>query len=211
MYRKTTPLATALFGLKTGISAPFSDDVVKVNDNVWLVRKRIYNKIVVVPMYLHSFRFITPKTVTEAQKFMLQYPNPAVITKISDKLRYYRYKRGLHQIDIAKHLGINSGSYSLYEEYEKDYYAPETIDKIAEFLGVDAYDLLDDYNKFMYDGQGENIKKLRKQLNITQKELADMMNVDLCKVKRWEQNKVRMYKYTYEKLVNLVAEYSNIK
>lgn len=154
-------------------------------------------------MYLHSFRFITPKTVTEAQKFVLQYPNPAVITKIPDKLRYYRYKKGLHQIDIAKHLGINSGSYSLYEEYEKDYYAPETIDKIAEFLGVDAYDLLDDYNKFMYDGQGENIKKLRKQLNITQKELADMMNVDLCKVKRWEQNKVRMYKHTWEKLISI--------
>ena len=206
MYRKTTPLATALFGLKTGISAPFLNNSVNFNDRVWLVQKRVYNKIVVVPMYLHSFRFITPKTVTEAQKFMLQYPNPAVITKIPDKLRYYRYKKGLHQVDVAKYLGINSGSYSLYEEYEKDYYAPETIDKIAEFLCVDAYDLLDDYNKFMYDGQGENIKKLRKQLNITQKELADMMNVDLCKVKRWEQNKVRMYKYTYEKLVNLVAE-----
>lgn len=154
-------------------------------------------------MYLHSFRFITPKTVTEAQKFVLQYPNPNEITNVPDKLRYYRYKNGFHQVDIAEYLGIERSSYALYEEYEKDYYAPETIDRIAEFLGVCAYDLLDDYNKFIYDGQGENIKKMRKYMNISQKELADMMNVDLCKVKRWEQNKVRMYKYTWKKLISI--------
>ena len=112
-----------------------------------------------------------------------------MITTVSDKLRYFRHKKGLYQIDIADYLGIDRGTYSAYEEHCKDYYAPETMDKIAKLLEVDVYDLLDDYNRFMYDGQGQYIKKLRKELNITQSELARIMNVDLLKVKRWEQNR----------------------
>ncbi len=174
-----------------------------MDDNVSLIQKQNGNKTVAVPVYHHSFRFITPKKVSEAQKFALKFPTPDTITTVSDKLRYYRHRKGLYQIDIADHLGIDRNTYSGYEEHHKDYYAPETMDKIAELLNVDVYDLLDDYNKFMYEGQGQYIKKLRKQLAITQKELAKQMNVELGKVKRWEHNKVRMFKYTWEKLISI--------
>ena len=60
--------------------------------------------------------------------------------------------------------------------------------------------MLDDYNKFLYDGQGKNIRKLREKLNITQKELAEKIGVSLMKVKRWEKDDVRMFRYTWEKL-----------
>ena len=78
--------------------------------------------------------------------------------------------------------------------------------------GINAYNTnfnlnaIDDYNKFLYDGQGRNIKELREKLNITQEELAREMNVSLLKVKRWEQNKVRMFKFTYDKLMMLFSE-----
>lgn len=203
MYRKTNTLATALLELKEGKSAPFSQEIIKIDDNVSLLQKQNSNKTVTIPMYQHSFRFITPKKVSEAQKFALQFPTPDTITEVSDKLRYYRHKKGLYQIDIADYLGIDRGTYSSYEEHHKDYYAPEIMDRIAELLEVDVYDLLDDYNKFMYEGQGQHIKKIRKQLGITQQELAKLMNVELYKVKKWEQNKVRMFKYTWERLVTL--------
>ena len=180
-----------------------SENVLKISPELFLIIKKKGNKTVASPLYIHSFRFITPKKVVEAQLFMLKFPDPNMITEVSDKLRYYRHKKGLYQIDIADRLGIQRSSYSAYEEHQKDYYAPALMDKIAEILEVDVYALLDDYNRFMYDGQGAYIKNLRKKLGVTQKELAKLMNVDLVKVKRWEQNKVRMFKFTWEKLISL--------
>jgi len=180
-----------------------SENVLKISPELFLIIKKKGNKTVASPLYIHSFRFITPKKVVEAQLFMLKFPDPNMITEVSDKLRYYRHKKGLYQIDIADRLGIQRSSYSAYEEHQKDYYAPALMDKIAEILEVDVYALLDDYNRFMYDGQGTYIKNLRKKLGVTQKELAKLMNVDLFKVKRWEQNKVRMFKFTWEKLISL--------
>lgn len=79
------------------------------------------------------------------------------------------------------------------------------MDKIAELFEVSVYDLLDDYNTFIYNGQGAFIKSERKRIGITQKELAKLMSVDLAKVKRWEQDKVRMFKFTWEKLISLTS------
>lgn len=168
---------------------------------MYLINKQKDDKIISFPMYLHSFRFITPKKVSEAQKFALKFPNPDMITNVADKLRYYRHKKGLYQIDVADYLGINRETYSGYEEYHKDSYTPATMDKIAELFEVNVYDLLDDYNKFLYEGQGRNIKAIRKRLDITQKELAELMNVKISQIKKWEQDKSRMFKCSYEKLI----------
>ena len=48
--------------------------------------------VAIMPMYVHSFRFVTPHTMTEAQRFNLLFPNPESCTHVSDKLRYYRYQ-----------------------------------------------------------------------------------------------------------------------
>ena len=155
-------------------------------------------------MYLHSFRFIAPKKVSEAQKFALKFPSADKLTTVADKLRYYRHQKGLYQSDIADYLGLERSTYIEYENPDRDYYSAEVMERIAELFCVDVYDLLDDYNKFLYDGQGKNIKKIRKQLGITQKELAKLMNVELYKFKKWEQNKVRMFKFSWENLASLM-------
>lgn len=153
-----------------------------------------------MPMYIHTIRLLKPRNNREGEKFNLLYTNPAEITNVSDKLKYYRYQKSLYQSDVANYVGMDRGTYSGYEENARDYYPPEMMDKISALFEIDVYELLDDYNRFLYDGQGQQIKAIRKQLQITQKDLAIMMNVDLYKVKRWEQNKVRMFKYTWKKL-----------
>lgn len=170
---------------------------------MYLIKKQYGSKIIASPVYLHSFRFITPKKISEVQKFELKFSASEMLTTVSDKLRYYRHKKGLYQIDVADYLKIKRSSYSAYEKNQKDYYSPEIMDKIAELLEVDVYNLLDDYNIFMYNGQGMYIKNLRNELNISQKELAKMMGVELCKVVRWESESVRMNKHTWEMLINL--------
>ena len=199
MHRKNNPLITALFPTKEGIFAPFSDEIVKIGDELSFA----YRKHKLLPMYLHSFRFIAPKKVSEAQKFALKFPTADKIATVADKLRYYRHQKGLYQSDVADYLGLERSTYIDYENPDRDYYSAEVMEKLADLFCVDVYDLLDDYNKFLYDGQGRNIKELRKKLKITQEELARKMNVSLLKVKRWEQNKVRMFKYTWKKLESL--------
>ncbi len=200
MHRKNNPLITAPFEVKEAIFAPFCDEIVKIGDNLSFVQRK--HKL--LPMYLHSFRFIAPKKVSEAQKFALEFPTANKIETVADKLRYYRHQKGLYQSDVADYLGIDKGTYIDYENPDRDYYSAEVMEKLAELFCIDVYDLLDDYNKFLYDGQGKNIKEFRKHLKITQEDLAREMNVSLLKVKRWEQNKVRMLKFTWEKFIRLI-------
>ncbi len=79
------------------------------------------------------------------------------------------------------------------------------MNKIANLFEVDVYNLLDDYNRFIYDGQGKNIKKIRKELGITQKELAELMDTEVYKIKRFEQEKVRISKCNWESLMSIVV------
>lgn len=182
------------------------NELINFGNNLSIIQKRNGNKIVATPMYVHSFRFITPKKVSEAQRLMQKFSISDANISVADKLRYYRHKKGLYQNDVADYLGIDRSTYCSYEANQMDYYSAVIMDKIAELFEVDVYALLDDYNKFLYDGQGENIKKLRKQLKITQEELAKEMNVSLLKIERWEQDKVRMFKFTWEKLMLIATE-----
>lgn len=156
-----------------------------------------------MPMYIHTVRLLKPSTNREGEKFNLLYTNPTDITNISDKLKYYRYQKAMHQKDVAEYVGMDRGTYANYEDNQRDFYPAAMVDKLAVLYRIDVYELLDDYNRFLYDGQGQQIKAIRKQLQITQKDLAVMMNVEITKVKRWEQNKVRMFKGTWEKLLKL--------
>lgn len=79
------------------------------------------------------------------------------------------------------------------------------MNKLANLFEVDVYNLLDDYNRFIYDGQGKNIKEIRKELGITQKELAELMDTEVYKIKRFEQEKVRISKYNWEKLKSITV------
>ena len=81
-----------------------------------------------------------------------------------------------------------------YETGERDYYPPDKLSKIAELLNVDITELLDDYNRFLFDGQGEQIRKFRKRNRLTQADLARMLNVHVGTVKKWEKETVRIMK-----------------
>lgn len=75
--------------------------------------------------------------------------------------------------------------------------------RIAHLLEVDILELLDDYNRFLYDGQGKQIRRLRKRMGITQYQFGKRMGVSAGAVKRWENDRVVIFKSTWEKLVHL--------
>lgn len=105
------------------------------------------------------------------------------------------------QQEVADRAGIVRSTYIHYENPEHAYYPPDKLSRIAEVLEVDITDLLDEYNQFLYDGQGHQIQKIRKSLGLTQYQFGKLYGVSPEKVKLWESEKVRMSKATWEKII----------
>ena len=90
------------------------------------------NGVKFAPMFIHQFTFLRPHFLAEAEKFIIDLPNPekmettATIShslrECSQKLRYYRHKKGLFQKEVAEYAGINRTTYSAYEMGEYDSY-----------------------------------------------------------------------------------------
>lgn len=150
-------------------------------------------------MEILRFPLLAPRKLLDAQKFNIRYTDPSQITEIADKLRWYRYQHALMQKEVAEQIGIDRNTYIHYEEYGRDYYPIEHMEKLAELYDVPVEELLDGYNLFLYKGQGEQIQKIRQGLGLTQKQYAQRLGVSFDNLRKWEQNRVRIYKSTWEK------------
>lgn len=155
------------------------------------------------PLYIHSFRFFNNRHLSNAQIFLFDNPNPEKLTTVSDKLKWYRYQNGLLQSEVAKIMNIDRTTYSRYEENILEAYPLDKLSKAAEHFNIDITNLLDEYNLFLYQGQGEQIKRLRKSMKLTQSQFAKYINTSLGTLKKWEQNRVSIQKKTYKKLSEL--------
>lgn len=136
-----------------------------------------------------------------AQDFLCANPNPQTLGTVSDKLKWYRYQNGLQQSDMAKIMEVDRTTYSRYEENVLEAYPLDKLKKAAVYFGIDITELLDEYNLFLYRGQGEQIKGLRKSLGLTQVEFARQFGVSIQKVRNWEEEKVRVNRGTFEKIM----------
>ena len=152
------------------------------------------------PLYIHSFRLVQPHTLVEAEKFNLIYTDPTQIDNIADKLRWYRYQHGLLQRDVADYAGLDRSTYSGYENTRRDYYPIEKMQKIAELFAVPVTDLLDEFNLFLYNGQGRQIKEMRRRRQMTQVEYARRLGVPFGTLQGWEQDRVQIRKQTWRRL-----------
>lgn len=172
----------------------------KANEKFYLMFKSIHNKKAYALLCKHTFNFLTPKKLLDSQIFNMKYQSPYNIPHIAGKLRYYRYKHCLLQKEVAKKIGINESTYISYEANIRDYYPIDIIEKIAKLYNVNVTDLLDEYNLFLYNGQGTKLKILRQQLGITQKQLAQRLNVHIKTISKWEKDMTRISKSFYRKI-----------
>ena len=175
----------------------------KINENFYVLYRFQKGKVLYAPLYIHSFRFLTNRHLTKVQMYLYENPNPEKLTTVSDKLKWYRYQNGLLQSQVAKAIGVNRTTYSHYEENALESYPPDKLSKAAELFGIDVTALLDEYNLFLYYGQGAQIKRLRKSMKLTQSQFAKCLNTPLGTLKKWEQNRVSIQKKTFKKLSEL--------
>mgnify|MGYP002231151658 CR=1 FL=1 len=99
---------------------------------------------------------------------------------------------GLMQKEVAELIGISRGHYIDFEVGYVDYYPKEIVDKLAELYGVPVDDLLDDYNRFLYKGQGKMIREYRESLGLKKKPFARLMGISPNLLRAWEDHQKRM-------------------
>lgn len=131
--------------------------------------RNISYKIEVSPLIILHFPLLAPRKFLDAQIFNLRFSDPSEMTQIADKLRWYRYRHALLQSEVADRIGIDQKTYMRYEEYGRDYYPIEHMQKLAGMYDVPIESLLDDYNLFLYHDQGRQIRERRLSQKLTQK------------------------------------------
>ncbi len=153
------------------------------------------------PLYIHRFQLLQPRNLLEAERFNIRYSSPSEMLTVSEKLRYYRHKKGLMQKDVAEKAGIHLATYCAYEQEDRIMpYPLDKLSKIAELFGTHITDLLDEYNLFLYNGQGRQIQEFRQSLGLTKEEFAKLYGFHVYTVKKWENDTIQILKSTWVKL-----------
>ena len=201
-YRKCYTNLTEETALQVAERVPFEAKwrlLAQVEVRCYILISNVSGAVKVAPLQILQFPVILPHKFQDAEKFNLQFSDFSEITETADKLRWLRYQKGLRQRDVADYAGIDRSTYVHYEEYGKDLYPPEHMEKIAQLFEVPVDMLLDDYNLFLRNGQGNQIEAIRTKLGLTQRQYADKLGVSLGNLKHWEQNRKQIFKSTWEK------------
>ena len=101
---------------------------------------------------------------------------------IGYNLRKIRKDKGLTQDKLSEITKISIASIQRYELGKRQPNI-QTVNKFAEALGVTINTLLKDENISL----GENIKKLRKNKGLSQKQLAEILNLSEITIRRYEK------------------------
>ena len=115
----------------------------RVGVRCYILISNVSGAVKVAPLQILQFPVVLPHKFQDAEKFNLQFSDFSEITETADKLRWYRYQKGLRQRDVADYAGIDRSTYVHYEEYGKDLYPPEHMEKIAQLFEVPVETLLD--------------------------------------------------------------------
>ena len=175
--------------------------VIRLGNNMHIMTCHSLGGIKYAPLYIHSFQLLQPRNLLEAERFNIKYTDPSEMATVSDKLRYYRHKKGLQQKEVARKTGIHRATYCAYEQEDRKMpYPLDKLSKIAELFGVEITDLLDSYNLFLYSGQGRQIRALRQSLGLTKQEFGDLYGFHVYTVNKWEKDSIQVLKSTWEKL-----------
>lgn len=171
----------------------------RLGSRVYLMIQNLSGAVKFSPLFIYSFPLLAPHHLLESEKFNLRFADPGTMTETADKLRWHRYRKAMLQREVADYIGVERSTYIHYETVGRDYYPIENMRKLAALFGVPVTELLDDFNKFLYYDQGKQIREKRMSLHMTQREYADKLGVSLCNLKKWETNRVRIFKSTWER------------
>ena len=142
-----------------------------------------------VPLFIHSFVLCAPRKILEATQFNQRYRRYEEIDNVPDRLRWCRYSRGLMQAEVAKLAGVSRAVYIDIECGITQHIPREMVQCLSSFYGVPMTDFLDEFNQFLYDGQGKRIRAYRESLGLGKKPFARKMGIPVNCLREWENDR----------------------
>jgi transcriptional regulator with XRE-family HTH domain len=135
--------------------------------------------------------------LTKTSKLPLPARYPKELKSFADHLRKRRYDLKLSQHQVAKIIGVSIDTIT-YWENDRSQPTLMNMPKIVSFLGYSPLN-------FEVKTLGDQIKYLRILKGLSQKKLAELLDVDPSTLATWEQNKGRLDK---KKLMILLKQKS---
>ena len=115
-------------------------------------------------------------------------------------LRYHRTFQGKSTREVAESVGIVPATLVLYEN-DKHPIKYNTAVSLAKELNIDLNRLLDSYTSFVDYPCGEFLKKVRRDLSLSQAEIAKDIGVSQTAYSGWERGIKAPRRQEYQKTV----------
>ena len=146
------------------------------------------------PLLIHHFALCAPRKILDATQFQQRYHRYEEIENVPDRLRWHRYIKGWMQKDVAQKIGISKRAYSNLENGNVRYISKETADRLSELYNVPATNFLDEYSRFLYDGQAVRIRAYRASIGMNKRELG----VPIRCLQTWENEQKIISRKSWE-------------
>ena len=164
------------------------------------VLSRTQNAIVrYAPLYIHSFVLCTPRKILEATRLNQRFRRYEEIESVPDRLRWCRYSKGLLQTEVAEKVGMSLSAYKAIEEGVTQHMELEKAERLARFYEVPVTDFLDEFNRFLYDGQADRIQEYRASLGLGKKTFARKAGIPIRSLQEWESGRKVISRKSWER------------
>lgn len=182
--------------------APFQEErrpIGSFGDSMALMVRAFGENVHIAPLLVRRFRLIAPHRLKDAQLFAGKYRDYQQLTAVPDKLRWLRYCKGFLQSEVAEVIGVTRAVYGDMERGITQQIPLDATIKLAQLYQVPVAELMDEYNRFLYDGQATRIRAYRESLGLKRKAFAKAVGIPIRSLQEWESGKKTVSRKSWER------------
>ncbi len=114
--------------------------------------------------------------------------NEIDITTFGGAVKKQRIEKHMTIKQVADCIGISVDTLMRIEQNKYDLHNADKLRNLCDILNLDAQKICSPYQLFLLNNQGEQILKFRKDNNLTQKQLAELLDLNRQAISRYENN-----------------------
>lgn len=109
-------------------------------------------------------------------------------TTFGGAIKKQRIEKHMTIKQVADFVGISTDTLMIIEKNKYNLHNADKLRKLCDFLDLDTQKICSPYQLFLMNNQGEQILEFRKDNNLTQKQLADLLDTERQTISRYEHN-----------------------
>ena len=121
------------------------------------------------------------------------------LKSVAERLRWLRSQKGLRQEEVAEIAGVSISVYKKMECGNVQHIAPKAVQRLGSYYGVPEEDFMDEFNQFLFAGQGRRILAYRNRLGMNRKEFGEYLGIPQRSLYDWEKEEKRISYQCWEK------------